>query len=101
MSEYSSLHGTRLDGSAASIYGHDLPNELPPYGNVLIPKDTLSHQPTPSKFTGELHADANVIAPAVSTGTGEQSSRKCLLKGKSHFFFAFPPALTVRFRYFP
>ena len=87
MSEYSSLCGTRLDGSAASIYEHDLPNELPPHGNVLIPKDTASHQPTPSKFTGELHADANIIAPAVSTGTGEQSSRKCLLKGKSHFFF--------------
>jgi hypothetical protein len=91
-SEHSSLRGTRLDGSATSIYAHDLPNELPPYGNVSIPKDTASHQPTPSKITGEVQADANIISSAVSTGTGEQSSRKCLLKGKFWLCVAFPPA---------
>jgi len=87
MSEHSSLHRTRLDGSATSISEHDLPNELPANINVSISKDTASHPPTPSKITGKLQAD--IISSAVSTGTGEQSSRKCLLKGKSCFFFAF------------
>ena len=101
MSEHSSLNGTRFDGSAASISDHDLPNELPANINVSIPKDTASHQPTPSKFTGELQADANIISSAVSTSTSEQSSRKCFLKGKSWFCSAFPLTLTLRFRYFP
>jgi len=86
-----SLHGTRLDGSAASISEHDLPKELPANINVSTPKDTAS-QPTPSQITGELQGDANIISSAVSTGTGEQSSRKCLLKGKSWLCVAFPPA---------
>ena len=100
MLEHSSLRGTRLGGSAASISEHDLPDELP-HINVSIPKDTAPHQPTPSKFTGGLQADANIILSAVSTSTGKQSSRKCLLKGKSWFCFAFPLALTLRFRYLP
>jgi hypothetical protein len=104
--EHNSLHGTRLDGSAASIFEHDLPNELPanmlPANiNASIPKETASHQPTPSKFTGEPQANANIISSAVSTSTGEQWRQKCLLKGKSWFCFAFPLAMTQRLRYCP
>jgi len=92
-SNHNSSHGTRLDGSGVSISEHDL--------RATIPKETVSHQPTPSKITGELQADANIISSAVSTGTDEKSSQKCLLKGKSWVCFAFPAALTLRFRYFP
>jgi len=91
MSEHSSLRGTRLDGSATSINEHDLPNELSPHSNVSIPKDTASHQPTPSKFTGEPQGDTNIISSAASTGPSERSSRKCLLKGKSWPCVAFLP----------
>ena len=94
-SQHNSLQGTRFDGSAASISEHDLPNELLANINASIPKETASHQLTPSKFTGELQADANIISSAVSTSTVEQLSQKCLLKGKSLFCFAFPLLLIV------
>jgi len=94
------LHGTRLDGSPASISEHDLPKELPANINVSTPKDTAS-QPTPSKITGEVQADASIISSAVSTGTSKELSRNFLLKGMSWLCFAFPPALILRFRYFP
>ena len=100
-SERNSLRGTRLDRSAAPISEHDLPNELPPHINVLVPKDTALHQPTPSKITGRLQTDANIISSAVSTGTSEQSSGKCLLKGKLCFLLGFRLPLTLRFRYLP
>jgi hypothetical protein len=92
-----SLHGTRLDGSAASISEHD---QLPANINVSTPKDTAS-QPTPSQITREVQADASIISSAVSTGTSKELSRNFLLKGMSWLCFAFPPALILQFRYFP
>ena len=93
MSKPNSLDGTRLDGSAVSISELDL--------RATTSKEAVSHQPTPSKFTGELQVDANIISSVVSTGTGEQPSQKWLLKGKSWVCFASPPTLTLRCRYFP
>jgi hypothetical protein len=93
-SERSSTPGTQLESSAVSISEHDLPHELlPPYGSVSIQEVTA-----PLEITGEPHGILSSAAPA---GTREQSSRKGLLKGKTWFRFAFPPALTLRIRYFP
>jgi hypothetical protein len=95
-SKRSSTPGTQLESSAVSISEQDLPHELrlvPPHGNVSIQEDTA-----PLEITGEPHGILSSAAPA---GTREQSSRKGLLKGKILFCFAFPPALTLRIRYFP
>jgi hypothetical protein len=86
--------GPQLDSSAVSISEHDLPHELvPPHGSV-----STRYVTAPLEITGEPHAILSSAAPA---GTREQSSQKGLLKGKTWFRFAFPPALTLRNRYFP
>jgi hypothetical protein len=93
-SERSSTPGTQLESSAVSISEHDLPYELlPPHGSVSIQEVTA-----PLEITGEPHGILSSAAPA---GTREQSSQKGLLKGKTWFRFAFPPALILRIRYFP
>jgi hypothetical protein len=81
--ERSSTPGTQLERSAVSISEDDLSYELPPHGNVSVQEDTGSHQPTPLEIAGDPHGIANILSPAVSTGTGEQSRRKGLLKGKA------------------
>jgi hypothetical protein len=93
-SERSLTPGTQLESSAVSISEHDLPHELvPPRGSMSTQEDAA-----PLEITGEPHAILSSAAPA---GIREQSSRKGLLKGKTWFRFAFPPALTLRNRYFP
>jgi hypothetical protein len=93
-SERSSTPGTQLESSAVSITEHDLLHELvPPHGSVSTQEDTASLE-----ITGEPHGILSSAAPA---GTREQSSRKGLLKGDTWSRFAFPPALTLRIRYFP
>jgi hypothetical protein len=89
-SERSSTPRTQLESSAVSISEHDLPHELvPPHGSASIQEVTA-----PLEITGERHGILSSAAPA---GTREQlaSSRKGLLKGKTWFHFAFPPALTL------
>jgi len=70
----------------------------PLHGNVLIPEANASSQPAPPGVTEEPHGTENVLS---STGTSVPSGEKGLLKGKAWFHFAFPPALTLRLRYFP
>jgi hypothetical protein len=93
-SERSLMSGTQLESPAVLISEHDLPHDLlPPHGSVSIQEDAA-----PLEITGEPHG---ILISAAPTGTGEQSSRKGLLKGKILFCFAFPPALTLRIRCFP
>jgi hypothetical protein len=83
--EHSSLG---LDGSAASISEHDLPNEPPPHINVSIPEDTASHQLVPSEIAGKLESDANILPSAVFASTTEQPGQKGSLRGKVSFRLA-------------
>jgi len=73
----------------------------PLHGNVLIPEAYASSQPAPSGVTEEPHGIENALSTTVFAGTSAPSGEKGLLKGKACFIFAFPPALTLRLRYFP
>jgi len=87
-----------VQGTDSTVTTSGTPTPL--QSNVLIPEDYASSQPPPPYVSKETHGTENVLSSTVFTGTNVPSGEKSLLTGKGCFLFAFPPALTLRLRYF-